>query len=164
MTLERPGYIVVLFGDYLWLESTLIILLLYILLMLLSELLLRRRITHILTEQVLPVVLSDSFGDFVNLWLESVLPVDFLLFHLFDYLNFLLVLFVQSLEAVLMIFDASLWIRLTNNLGGQVNLRLKRTLCTLAKLVCGFLPIFLLFLEEGILALMEVFQVAVEHV
>ena len=63
-----------------------------------------------------------------------------------------------------MVLETSLWIRLANYFGGQVYLWLKCTLGAISEFVGGLLSVFLLFLEECILAFVEVFEISVEHV
>ena len=63
-----------------------------------------------------------------------------------------------------MVLETSLWIRLAYDFGGQVYLGLECTLGAISKFIGGFLSVFLLFLEECILALVEVFEISIEHV
>lgn len=63
-----------------------------------------------------------------------------------------------------MVLETSLWIRLAYDFGGQVYLGLECTLGAISEFVGGLLSVFLLFLEECILALVEVFEISVEHV
>ena len=130
--------------------------------MLINELLFCCWITHVFAEQILSVILSYCLGHFVNLRLEGVLTVQFLLFHFAHDFLLLLVLLVEPFDSVTVIFCATLWITFTNDRRCEIYLRFVSIL--LGLLVLHGHSLFLLLLQEGLLTSMEILQVSVEHV
>lgn len=73
-------------------------------------------------------VLCKGFGDFVDLGLESVLGVDFLLDHFLDHFLLLLILLIETMDFVLISLMPSLRVRLTNDIRSDIDLWLERAL------------------------------------
>lgn len=110
---------------------------------------------------MLPVVAGQGLRNFVDLWLKCILAIHLLFFHFFDDFLALLVSLVKSFNSISFIFTISFWITFTNNFWSQVNLRLKWVFLTSFSLL--FSSLFRLFLQEGFLSCMKVFQVSIEH-
>jgi hypothetical protein len=99
---------------------------------------------------------------FVNLRLVCILGIDLLLNHLSYYLLLLLVLTVQPLYPFFFSLNSTSWITLDYHFWGGIDFRLKCVL-NFVNFLC-LLSFFVLPLNKYLLSIIEVFEVAWEHV
>jgi len=147
----------------LWLESVYSLLLSKVFFFFGLKLLFCHRITHVIAEKLLSVVLSYGLWDLVYLGLECILLVHLLLFHLSQHFLPFLVSRIEPVEFIIWVADPTHWVTFANDFACQVNFWSKCTLRLWAVLRSSLLPLLLLFLKECVLPFIEVFHVAAEH-
>ena len=106
--------------------------------------------------------LSQSLADFVDLRLESVLLVNFLLDELADYFLPLGVLSGETVDAVEASLGAAGGVGLHDDVRGYVYLRLKRALSFLRVLLPLFFQFFCLSSHKSLLSFVKFLQIPIE--
>jgi hypothetical protein len=92
--------------------------------------------------------------------LEVELSIHFLLSDFFSDLLLFLIPKIQSLKPIIISLRSSFRIRSADNLTRQIYLRLKRTLRDFSMLLRQFLPFLNLLLGEGVLSILEFFEIS----